>query len=142
MKLNTQERLVQCSYGLHEWKWGNGIAYIHSDETWVIMKFNEWNEMSPRPGYIVYENMIEMILRNIDDNSYDTYINTSIQKLITQMTQNTKHCITLLFSLSDPGWQPEHRLPTSSLLSSWNQRENTTAENKYNVIKMLNNFGN
>ena len=55
MKLNTQERLVQCSYVLHECKWGNGIAYIHSDETWVIMKFNEWNEMSPWPGYTVYD---------------------------------------------------------------------------------------
>jgi len=41
--------------------------------------------------------MIEMIHRNIDDNSDDTYINTSIQKLITQMTQNT---VSLCCSLS------------------------------------------
>ncbi|KAH3750438.1 hypothetical protein DPMN_184961 [Dreissena polymorpha] len=90
--------------------------------------------MAPRPGYTVYEFMIEMIHRNINDNSDETYINTSISQHITQMTLNTISlcCSPSLTQDDNPSTgspRPRSRHPEI-------REKKQTADNKYSYKKI------
>jgi len=85
--------------------------------------------MAPRPGYTVYEIMIEMIHRNINDKRDETYINTSIYQHITQMTLNT---ISLCRSPSPTqDDNPSTGSPRPRCCHPEIREKKQTAENKY-----------
>ena len=56
----------------------------------MIMEFDEWNEMSPILGYIIYGTMIEMTHRNTDDKRDDTIIQLINNPIFSFSSKNIK----------------------------------------------------